>query len=112
MATLPAVKLEMFVGASWVDLAATPARLDGATPQSRVLWSESGGPVQIVRGVGDGDLGFAQCLAGLQYVLLGRNFLFPQVFFALVGGLRQLAATLGRLQFGARLGHGRAQDDR
>ena len=54
MATLPAVKLEMFVGASWVDLAATPARLDGATPQSRVLWSESGGPVQIVRGVGDG----------------------------------------------------------
>ena len=53
MATLPAVKLEMLINGSWVDMAATPARLDGATPQSRVLWSESGGPVQIVRGVAD-----------------------------------------------------------
>ncbi|MBK7823557.1 MAG: hypothetical protein IPJ61_21460 [Tessaracoccus sp.] len=53
MATLPAVKLEMLLNGSWVDMAATPARLDGATPQSRVLWSESGGPVQIVRGVSD-----------------------------------------------------------
>lgn len=53
MATLPPVKLEMLINGSWVDMAATPARLDGATPGSRVQWSESGGPVQIVRGVAD-----------------------------------------------------------
>ena len=39
---VPAVKLEMELGASWVDLT------------SRLLWSESGSPVVITRGMADG----------------------------------------------------------
>lgn len=54
MATLPPVKLEQLINGTWVDMAATPARLDGEPARSRVLWSESGGPVEIVRGVGEG----------------------------------------------------------
>jgi hypothetical protein len=53
MASLPAVRLEMLLGGVWVDMAAVPPRLDGDAPTSRLLWSESGSPLEITRGVGD-----------------------------------------------------------
>jgi hypothetical protein len=53
VATLPQIRLEQLLGGVWVDMAGTPARLDGETPRSRVLWSDSGGSVQVVRGIGE-----------------------------------------------------------
>ncbi len=59
----------------------------------------------LLPGIGHGDLGLLQRLAGLQVVLLGADACLPQLLLALERQARQFQAALGGLLFAAQVGN-------